>query len=590
MFTDPLGDLRLVIHSCFGARVNSPWALALSQAFREAMGRPGALGPRPEVMVSDDGILFRFLETDQEPPLDLIREMGPAEARERLLVELPNSAVFGAQFRMNAARALLLPAAKGAQKRTPFWLQRLRAKDLLSVAKGFEDFPIVAETYRDCLRDVLDLAHLEEVLRGIQGGEIEVVINETMVPSPVAGSLLYDMIAKYMYEWDQPKAERQMQALMVGRELLSQLLDDASARARCPTCCVRRRCATWTPACSTWPTAAGPARPRNWPPSFWPWVTCRPRRRPPAATAMARPGSRTWQPRAASLPLDLAGDRRYVLPEQADAYRAAFGPASPEGMVSDESRRAILRRVLSTHGPLTRGWLLARYPWPPEWLDAALEALVENGEVVTGQITPRDPSGPQIAGTVANEAEAVRARIPGPQNIATAATWSASTARHWHCCAKRSSRCPSMPTPISWPAGSTSIPPSGCPGPGHWSACCSRCAACQPQGSSGSGTCCPCAWRPLTPGELEDLCGQGDVVWVGSGGKDPRRARVRFLFRGEGNLFLPAEPDEPDLSPPAAQVLAFLRSEGACFFADLEAGTDLSSNELERGPGRAGHG
>ena len=34
----PSGDLRLVIHSCFGARVNSPWALALAQAFREALG------------------------------------------------------------------------------------------------------------------------------------------------------------------------------------------------------------------------------------------------------------------------------------------------------------------------------------------------------------------------------------------------------------------------------------------------------------------------------------------------------------------------------------------------------------------------
>lgn len=113
LFTDPLGDLRLVIHSCLGARVNSPWALALAGAFGEALGSP------PEVMVSDDGILFRFLEADREPPLELIREMGPAEARERLLSELPNSALFGAQFRMNAGRALLLPAAKGGQKRTP---------------------------------------------------------------------------------------------------------------------------------------------------------------------------------------------------------------------------------------------------------------------------------------------------------------------------------------------------------------------------------------------------------------------------------------------------------------------------------------
>jgi ATP-dependent Lhr-like helicase len=77
--------------------------------------------------------------------------------------------------------------------------------------------------------------------------------------------------------------------------------------------------------------------------------------------------------------------------------------------------------------------------------------------------------------------------------------------------------------------------------------------------------------------ELEALCQQGDLVWIGSGGKDPRRARVRFLFRGEGSLFLPDEPDEPDLSPAAAEVLAFLKSEGACFFADLEGGLGPSS-------------
>jgi ATP-dependent Lhr-like helicase len=86
--------------------------------------------------------------------------------------------------------------------------------------------------------------------------------------------------------------------------------------------------------------------------------------------------------------------------------------------------------------------------------------------------------------------------------------------------------------------------------------------------------------------ELEDLCGRGEVVWVCSGGRDPRRARVRFLFRGEGNLFLPAEPGDVDLSPIATEVLAFLKSEGACFFADLEAGTDPSAGS---GQGLPGH-
>ncbi len=125
--------------------------------------------------------------------------MTVAEARGRILAELPNSAMFGAHFRMNAARALLLPRARG-RKRTPFWLQRLKAKDLLAVVGRYEDFPIVAETYRDCLRDVLDLEHLDQVLAAIQDGAIRVAPVETVAPSPVAAGLLYNFIGVYMYE------------------------------------------------------------------------------------------------------------------------------------------------------------------------------------------------------------------------------------------------------------------------------------------------------------------------------------------------------------------------------------------------------
>ncbi len=219
VFDDALGDPRLVIHSPFGGRVNGLWGIALASALRERTG------VEVEVQSNDDGILFRFPAADADFPLDLLTSLTPAEVRERVLGELPNSAVFGAQFRQNAARALLLPGL-GHGKRTPFWLQRLRARDLLQIVRRFEDFPIVAETYRDCLQEVMDLPHLEQVLDAIAGGEIEVVAIETLTPSPVAQSLLYDLIATYMYEWDAPKAERQLQTLAANRDLLQELLQD----------------------------------------------------------------------------------------------------------------------------------------------------------------------------------------------------------------------------------------------------------------------------------------------------------------------------------------------------------------------------
>ena len=72
------------------------------------------------------------------------------------MAELSASALFGARFRENAGRALLIPRARPG-KRTPLWQQRLKSQSLLEVAKKYGEFPIVLETYRECLRDVLDV-------------------------------------------------------------------------------------------------------------------------------------------------------------------------------------------------------------------------------------------------------------------------------------------------------------------------------------------------------------------------------------------------------------------------------------------------
>ena len=144
-----------------------------------------------ETQVNDDGILFRLVGGDHDLPLDLVMDMGADEARRRILLDLPDTALFGSQFRMNAERALLLPRARAGQ-RTPFWLQRLRARDLMAAVRQMTDFPIIAETYRDCLTDVLDLTHLQELLELVHSGAVKVSQIESVVPSPVATSLLFD--------------------------------------------------------------------------------------------------------------------------------------------------------------------------------------------------------------------------------------------------------------------------------------------------------------------------------------------------------------------------------------------------------------
>ena len=98
------------------------------------------------------------------------------------------------------------------------------------MARRYSDFPVILETYRECLRDVLDVPGLVELLRGLHRRELSLVEVETPTASPFASSLLFDYVATYMYEGDTPNAERRAAALSLDRELLRELLGQEELR------------------------------------------------------------------------------------------------------------------------------------------------------------------------------------------------------------------------------------------------------------------------------------------------------------------------------------------------------------------------
>ena len=155
--------------------------------------------------------------------------IDPDELEDLVVGELGGSALFGARFRENAGRALLIPRAYPG-RRTPLWQQRLKSQSLLEVARRYAQFPIVLETYREVLRDVLDLPGLHDLLTKLHRRELSLVEVETPTASPFASSLLFDYVATYMYEGDQPNAERRAAALALDRELLRELLGQEELR------------------------------------------------------------------------------------------------------------------------------------------------------------------------------------------------------------------------------------------------------------------------------------------------------------------------------------------------------------------------
>jgi ATP-dependent Lhr-like helicase len=221
-FRDEIGDWRVCILTPFGGRVHAPWAMALAAKLRESHG------VEAQSIWSDDGIALHFAEADAPPPVDEL-VIDPGEVEDLVVAELGDTALFGARFRENAARALLIPRRRPGQ-RTPLWQQRLKAQSLLQVARRYGSFPVVLETFRECLQDVFDLPALRGLLAAVQTREIDVVEVETQSASPYSASLLFDYIATYMYEDDTPPAERRAQALSLDRDLLRELLGQEELR------------------------------------------------------------------------------------------------------------------------------------------------------------------------------------------------------------------------------------------------------------------------------------------------------------------------------------------------------------------------
>src|SRR4051794_38464233 len=221
-FRDEIGDWRLCILTPFGARVHAPWAMAVGARLRES------LGLEVQSIWSDDGIAFHLPDADSPPATDLL-VLDPDELEDLVLAEVGQTALFGARFRENAARALLIPRRRPGE-RTPLWQQRLKAQGLLQVARKYSSFPIVLETYRECLQDVFDLPALKRLLGRLRARELDLVDVETASASPFASSLLFDYIATYMYEDDTPPAERRAQALSLDRDLLRELLGQEELR------------------------------------------------------------------------------------------------------------------------------------------------------------------------------------------------------------------------------------------------------------------------------------------------------------------------------------------------------------------------
>jgi ATP-dependent Lhr-like helicase len=553
-FRDEIGDWRLCILSPYGGRVHSAWGLALAAKIRAERDLEA------DAIWSDDGIVIHLPDADEPPPADLVL-IDPDELEDLIVSELSGSPLFGARFRENASRSLLIPRAYPG-KRTPLWQQRLKSQSLLEVARDFPRFPVILETYRECLQDVLDLPSLAELLRKLHSRQLSLVEVETPTASPFASSLLFDYVATYMYEGDTPNAERRAAALALDRDLLRELLGQEELREL-----IDPEALEEVEAQLQYRTEAGRPEDRDALQQvlrgLGDLTAAECEERVAAGYSAASMLEKLVAERRVAK-VRVAGEERYIAGEDAGLYRDALGVPPPAGLPETfleehpDAMRALVRRYARTHGPFPTAQLAARYGVDPT---PALRELEREGALVRGELLPGGTEREWCDSEVLRRVR--RASLARLRREVEAAD--------------RSQLARFLP---SW-QNVDAYRPAGA-GPDRL-----REALVPLQGVTVT----PKVWETAvlprrlgaySPAWLDELCTSGEVVWIGAGALGRSDGRVALYFREDVRLAGPP-PANVKLEASEGAVHDAIRERllaGPSFWLDLLADLDFPAEEL----------
>jgi ATP-dependent Lhr-like helicase len=535
-FRDELGDWRMTVHCVLGARVNAPWALAISRRLVERYGVDG------QVMPSDEGIVVRLPDVVDEPPGADLVAFDPEEIATVVEEAVGGSAMFAARFRECAARALLLPR-RDPRRRQPLWQQRQRAAQLLDVAREYADFPITLEAARECLQDIFDVPGLVGIMRDLSSRRMRLVEVETPRPSPFARSLLFGYVGAFLYEGDAPLAERRAAALALDATLLGELLGRVELRELLDPEVVAE-----TGRRLQWLEPTG--------------------RRPRDAEDVAellrligdlsqaelteRGADPDWADALArerrAIRVRIAGEERWIAIEDAGRVRDALGVALPVGVPAAYTEPVtdplgdLVSRYARTHAPFPSSAAAARFGLGIFVTEQALKRLAAAGRVSTGEFTP---SG---AGTEWCDTEvlrllrrrslaALRHEIE-PVPVAALARFLV----RWHSVGARPARGIDAVAAAVEQLQGAAIPASAL-----------------------ERLILPGRVGDYSPAFLDELCAAGDVVWAGAGALSGGDGWLRLAYADSAPLLLPP-PDAEAVTTPLHQAVLDALADGQALF------------------------
>jgi ATP-dependent Lhr-like helicase len=570
-FFDEAGDMHLVVHSPFGARINRAFGLLLRKRFCRAFNF------ELQAAATEDAIVLSLGETHSFALEDLPKFLNSRSAEPALIQALLDAPLFATRWRWVATISLAVRRMRGGKK-TPAPLLRMAAEDLISVVfpdqlacaenlggeREVPDHPLVRQVLHDCLHEAMDLDGLMALLQRLEGAQLEVITRDLPQPSLLSQEIL--TARPYAYLDDAPLEERRTQAVASRG-----WLDPATAAQFAhldPAAIEAVRTEAWPVPDSAdelhdalmllGVMTADEARLLGRDDAFESLIRQR------RATRLHT--TKVFWAAAEQLPMVA----RIYPGHSLDPVIEAPAEYQQRLWDEDEARRELLRGRLQAIGPTTATSLAATLAWPGAHVDAALLALETEGFVLRGQFSAAAP-----------ELEWCERRLLARINRYTV----------------RSLRAEIEPVPsadfmrflLDW-QGVTRVPrPEGVQ---SLAAAIEQLEGFEVPAVAWEADVLPARLHDYEAGWLDSLCLSGRVLWArldrpASATAGPVRSTpIALLTRKNNPLWQSLRRDdgaEAQLSAAAAAMAEFLQQHGASFFDEIIQGTDLLRAQAESG-------
>jgi len=177
-----MGKHYAVFHSLYSRRVNDALSHAIAYLVAKAGGRDIEIG------INDNGF---FLASSEKMQIEkALKILQPQNLRALLEESIEKTEVFKRHFRHCAARSLMILRSYKGKKKTAGKMQLKSGFILAATRRVSKDFPILKETRREILEDLMDIENACRVLDWIKQDKIKIEVAHVELPSPFALGLV----------------------------------------------------------------------------------------------------------------------------------------------------------------------------------------------------------------------------------------------------------------------------------------------------------------------------------------------------------------------------------------------------------------